>query len=55
MAFELGRIPAGEVYILNMQFQANPTNTAWREPQDVDLYDEDKQLLHLDRTITIFP
>ncbi len=55
MSIELGAIPAGEAYILNMQFQANPTNTAWREPQDVDLYDGAKHLLHLDRTITIFP
>ena len=39
LAFELGRIRAGQSYILFMQFQVNPTNLAWHRPQNVDLLD----------------
>ena len=54
IAFELGRIPAGEKYVLFLHFQVNPTNVG-RRPQDVDLFDGDRLLVHVDREITIFP
>ena len=54
VAFELGRIPAGEKYVLFLHFQVNPTNVG-RRSQDVDLFDGDQLLVHFDREITIFP
>src|SRR3954451_11957266 len=54
LAFDLGHIPAGDRYTLFMQFQANPTNVG-RRAQDVDLLDGDRQILHIDRVVTIFP
>jgi hypothetical protein len=54
LAFELGRIPAGEKYVLFLHFQVNPTNVG-RRPQDVDLLDGERLLVHVDRTITIYP
>ena len=54
IAFELGHIPAGKDYLLFLQFQVNPTNVG-RRATDVSLYDGDRQLLHVDRTITVWP
>lgn len=54
IVFELGRIPAGEEYLLFLQFQANPTNVGHRSA-DVDLYDGDRLVAHINRTITVFP
>jgi hypothetical protein len=54
IAFELGRIPADEKHVLFLHFQVNPTNVGHR-PQDVDLLDGERLLVHVDRTITIFP
>jgi hypothetical protein len=54
LAFELGAIPADETYVLFLHFQVNPTNVG-RRPQDVDLFDGDRLLVHVDRDITIFP
>jgi hypothetical protein len=54
LVLELGHIPAGDDYLLFLQFQVNPTNVG-RRPTDVDLYDGDRLLLHLDRTITVWP
>jgi hypothetical protein len=54
VAFELGRIPAGEDYLFFLQFQVNPTNVGHRS-NDVDLYDGERLLLHVDRTITVWP
>jgi hypothetical protein len=54
LAFDLGHIPAGEKYTFFMDFQVNPTNVG-RRAQDVDLLDGDRQILHLDRVVTIFP
>ena len=54
IAFELGRIPADATYVLFLHFQVNPTNVG-RRPQDVDLFDGDQLLVHVDREITIFP
>ena len=54
LALELGHIPAGDDYLLFLQFQVNPTNVGHRAT-DVDLYDGDRLLLHIDRTITVWP
>jgi hypothetical protein len=54
LALELGHIPAGGDYVLFLQFQVNPTNVG-RRATDVDLYDGDRLLLHIDRTITVWP
>jgi hypothetical protein len=54
IALRLGHIPAGDDYLLFLQFQVNPTNVG-RRATDVDLYDGDRLLLHLDRTITVWP
>ena len=54
IAFELGHVPAGDTHLLFLHFQVNPTNVG-RRAQDVDLYDGERQLVHIDRTVTIFP
>jgi hypothetical protein len=54
VAFELGRIPAGEKYVFFLHFQVNPTNVG-RRSQDVDLLDGEQPLVHVDRTITVYP
>jgi hypothetical protein len=54
LSFELGHIPAGQSYILFMQFQTNPTNVGHRH-QTVTLYDGARKLLTVHRAITIFP
>jgi hypothetical protein len=48
LTFQLGHIPAGESYILFMEFQVNPTNIAWRRPQNGELDD-------IRRYVTIYP
>jgi hypothetical protein len=55
LAFELGHIAKGQSYILFMQFQVNPTNVAWRRPQNVELDDGGKQILFLHRHVTVYP
>jgi hypothetical protein len=50
----LGHIAAGTKYRLFMQFQVNPTNVGSRVA-NVTLYDGGTKLLHIDRTITVFP
>jgi hypothetical protein len=54
LAFELGRIPAGQKHVLFLQLQVNPTNVGHRA-QDVELYDGDELLASIDRTITVWP
>jgi hypothetical protein len=54
LSLELGHIPAGETYLLYMQFQVNPT-TVGRRTQSVELMDGDTSLLSHERTMTIFP
>jgi hypothetical protein len=54
LAFELGHIPKGDTYLFFLQLQVNPTNVG-RRSQDVWLYDGETELLHIDRTITIWP
>jgi hypothetical protein len=54
LQLDLGRIPAGESFLLFMQFQVNPTNVGHRGAA-VDLYDGDRRVLHIDRSITVYP
>jgi hypothetical protein len=54
LAFELGHIPAGQRYLLFMQFQVNPTNVGHRS-QDVELDDGDTKLITIERDVTVFP
>jgi hypothetical protein len=54
ISFDLGHIPAGKSHILFVDFQVNPTNVG-RRSQDVDLLDGDRQILHIDRVVTIYP
>lgn len=54
LVLELGHVPAGQSYVLYLQFQVNPT-TVGRHHQTVRLYDGNRQLLVLHRTITVFP
>jgi hypothetical protein len=54
LSFDLGHIPAGQEYVLFMHFQVNPTNVGTHS-QDVELDDGDRQLLSLDRSMTVFP
>jgi hypothetical protein len=50
----LGPIKAGTTYTLFGEFQVNPTSVGWW-PGGVTLYDGSKRLLHIDRTIAVFP
>jgi hypothetical protein len=54
IAMELGHVPAGGRHLFFLQFQVNPTNLG-RRSADVDLYDGERLLVHLDRTVTVFP
>jgi hypothetical protein len=54
IAFELGRIPAGGEHLFFLQFQVNPTNVGQRAT-DVDLYDGERLLVHVDRSIMVWP
>jgi hypothetical protein len=54
LSLDLGHVPAGDSYVLFMDFQVNPTNVG-RRPQDVELYDGDTLVLRIDRTVTVFP
>jgi hypothetical protein len=55
LSLDLGHVPKGQSFVLYMQFQVNATNVAWKRSQDVELLDGDTPLLHLDRSVTIFP
>ena len=54
IALDLGRVPAGTKHVFFMHFQVNPTEVGHR-PQDVQLYDGETRLLHIDRNVTIYP
>jgi hypothetical protein len=55
LSLELGHIPAGQSYILFVQFQINPTTIAWHRRQNVELDDGGKRVLRINRTMTIYP
>lgn len=54
VALDLGRVAAGSEYVLYLHFQVNPT-TVGRRSQDVELYDSERLLTAVDRTVTIWP
>lgn len=54
LGLDLGPISRGQSYVLYMDFQVNPTNVG-RHDQTVTLYDGDKALITLHRTLTVFP
>ena len=54
LALDMGHVAAGDRVILFMQFQVNPTNVGKRS-QDVELYDGETLLAHIDRTVRVFP
>jgi hypothetical protein len=54
LALDLGPISRGQSYVLFVAFQANPT-TVGRQDQTVTLYDGNRALITLHRTLTIFP
>ncbi|MFL5959772.1 MAG: hypothetical protein ACJ75G_05860 [Gaiellaceae bacterium] len=54
LGLDLGPIPAGKSYVLFVDFQVNPVNVGHRD-QTVTLYDGNRSLITLHRTITIFP
>ena len=54
LALELGHVPAGRRHVFFLHFQVNPTNVG-RRSQDVELHDGETPLLHIDRTVTVFP
>jgi hypothetical protein len=54
IALELGRIPAGDEYILYLHFQVNPTAVG-RRSQDVELYDGERLLASFDRDAIVWP
>lgn len=54
LVFELGHVPAGDSHVFFLQLQVNPTNVG-RRSQDVWLYDGETELIHIDRTVTVWP
>jgi hypothetical protein len=54
LGLDLGPIPRGRSYVLFVDFQVNPT-TLGRQDQTVTLYDGDRALVTLHRTLTVFP
>lgn len=54
LALDLGPISAGRSYLLVVDFQVNPT-TLGRQDQGLTLYDGNRALITIHRTLTIFP
>jgi hypothetical protein len=54
LALTLGKIPAGKLWREYIQFQANPVNSG-SQSQGVTLYDGNVELLHLNRTLKVWP
>jgi hypothetical protein len=54
IALDLGRVRAGSKHVFFLHFQVNPTNVG-RRSQDVELHDDTTPLLHIDRTVTVYP
>ena len=54
LAFDLGHIGAGKAHLFFLHFQVNPTNIG-RRSQDVALFDGEKPVLSVDRTVTVWP
>jgi hypothetical protein len=54
LALDLGPISAGRSYLLVLDFQVNPT-TVGAQDQGLTLYDGNRALITLHRTLTVFP
>jgi hypothetical protein len=54
LQLDLGPLAAGESHLLFIYFQANPTNVGHRSTP-VDLYDGNDHVLHVGRSVTVFP
>jgi hypothetical protein len=54
LALDLGSVSAGHSYVLFIDFQVNPVNVGHRD-QTVTLYDGNRPLVTVHRTITVFP
>ena len=54
LAFDIGPISAGQSYVFVLDFQVNPTSVG-RQGQGLTLYDGDRALITIHRTLTIFP
>jgi len=54
LGLDLGPIAAGQTYVLFVDYQVNPTNVG-RQDQTVTLYDGNRALVTLHRTLTVFP
>lgn len=54
LALDLGPIPRGQSYVLYIDLQVNPTSVG-RQDQTVTLYDGNRALLTIHRTLTVFP
>jgi hypothetical protein len=54
LGLDLGPIAAGDSYVLFIDYQVNPT-TVDSQNQTVTLYDGNKALITIHRTLTVFP
>ena len=54
LGLDLGPIAAGQTYVLFIDYQVNPTNVG-RQDQTVTLYDGNRALVTLHRTLMVFP
>jgi hypothetical protein len=54
LLFKLGHVPAGQRFVLFLQFQVNPTTVGSRK-QDVVLYDGSERIASIHRTAVYFP
>jgi hypothetical protein len=54
LALTLGQMSRGRSYVLYVAFQVNPTNVG-QQDQSVTLYDGNRALITLHRTLTVFP
>jgi len=54
LSLGLGPIQAGSTYTLFAEFQVNPTSVG-SYSGDVTLYDGNTKLLHIDRTLVVYP
>jgi hypothetical protein len=51
----LGHIPAGQSFLLFMEFQVDPTNVAWHRRANLELFDGGTHLLTVKRRVTVYP
>jgi hypothetical protein len=54
LALELGHVPAGDEYVLYLQYQVNPTSVG-RRNQTTTLLDGERVIVSLRRSLTVYP